>query len=146
MNENREQLLTILKFELKFLELGGYSDAARYKWRPRFIFEDSPTCPKNFDGQSGSDCQTLGRDLFCVLYSLVPGERRCDSTPCRHIVLNDQGDTIDSLYRYGTEEELQTAIAGWLKKIIRRLESELPAHFPSKSALQTLRRSDSASF
>ena len=143
MNENREQLLTILKFELKFLELGGYSDAARYKWRPRFIFEDSPTCPKNIDGQSGSNCQTLGRNSFCVLYSLVPGERRCDSTPCRHIVLNDQGDTVDSLYRYGAEEELQSAIAGWLKKIIRRLESELPGHLSLGSEKNTLHKSAS---
>ena len=145
MNENRERLLTILKFEFEFLEFGGYSDAARYKWRPRFIFEDSPTCPKNFDGQSGSNCQTLGRNLFCVLYSLVPGERRCDSTPCRHIVLNDQGDTVDSLYRYGTGEELQSAIAGWLKKIIRRLESELPDHLSIGSEKNTLHKSASAS-
>ncbi len=34
----------VLKFELEFLEKGGYGRSPREPWRPQFIFEDSPTC------------------------------------------------------------------------------------------------------
>jgi len=34
--------LEILKSELEYLRNEGYSEEA--SWRPRFIFEDSPTC------------------------------------------------------------------------------------------------------
>ena len=42
-NDDRD-LLTVLKAELAFLEKGGYRHSPSARWRPQFIFEDSPTC------------------------------------------------------------------------------------------------------
>jgi hypothetical protein len=43
MKVDRE-LLDVLKAELASQEGGGYSNRARFPWRPNFVFEDSPTC------------------------------------------------------------------------------------------------------
>ena len=55
---------------------------------------------------------------------LVPPDLRNGKIPCRHIPLNAQGETIDSLYRTGTQEELETALTNWLKSMIQKLEHE----------------------
>jgi len=55
---------------------------------------------------------------------LVPADRREEKFPCRYIRLNKQGETIDSIYRTGTQEELEMAVAKWLRQIIRALESK----------------------
>lgn len=44
MQKDERDLLDVLKFELEFLEKGGYGRSPRQAWRPQFIFEDSPTC------------------------------------------------------------------------------------------------------
>lgn len=55
---------------------------------------------------------------------LVPPGLRNGKIPCRHIPLNAQGETIDSLYRTGTQEETETALTIWLKSMIQKLERE----------------------
>jgi hypothetical protein len=42
--------------------------------------------------------------------------------PCRYIPLNEQGQTIDSFYRSGTRDELESELRRWLKTKIERLE------------------------
>jgi len=54
----------------------------------------------------------------------VPFERRCEPVPCCHIRLNDARETIDSLYRTGTQEELEEALGKWLSATIKRLEGK----------------------
>jgi hypothetical protein len=44
MQKDERDLLDVLKFELSFLEKGGYGRSPREAWRPVYIFEDSPTC------------------------------------------------------------------------------------------------------
>jgi len=44
--------------------------------------------------------------------------------PCRYIPLNERGETVDSFYRTGTQEELEAAVVRWLKTTIDRLERE----------------------
>jgi hypothetical protein len=44
--------------------------------------------------------------------------------PCRYIPLNERGETVDSLYRTGTQKELETAVVKWLEGTIKRLEEE----------------------
>jgi hypothetical protein len=58
---------------------------------------------------------------------LVPPERRGEKVPCRHIPLNDQGDTVDSLYRWGTEDELEVALRNWLTREIEMLQKAASA-------------------
>ena len=116
MTGDPRDLLNVLKAELEFLEKGGYRHTARAAWRPQFIFQDSPTC-LNFDpAQPPKPCSD------CVLMQLVPEEQRDRKIACRYIPLNEQGETIDSFYRFGTRDELEVAFGKWLRATIQRLE------------------------
>jgi hypothetical protein len=59
------------------------------------------------------------------LINFVPRELRGESSPCRFIPLNEQGETIDYFYRYGTQIELEEAFAGWLRGQIAQIEQRL---------------------
>jgi len=50
MQKDERDLLEVLKFELQFLEDGGYGRSPRTPWRPQYIFEDSLTC-MNYDSK-----------------------------------------------------------------------------------------------
>jgi hypothetical protein len=113
MND-KPNLVEVLKSELEFLDRGGYRKSS---WRPQFIFEDSPTC-LNYHSQDQKPCSE------CVLMQVVPPEKREEKIPCRFIPLNEQGETIDSLYRSGTREELESALRYWLTREIEKLEKE----------------------
>jgi hypothetical protein len=116
-NETRD-LLTVLKKELEFLEKGGYRNSARAPWRPQLVFQDSPTC-LNFDPtQQPRPCSE------CILTQLVPGDMQRKKFPCRYIPLNKRGETIDSFYRSGTQEELELELGRWLKTTIEHLEKQ----------------------
>jgi hypothetical protein len=118
MTNDKRDLLEVLKAELEFLEKGGYRHTARAPWRPQFIFQDSPTC-LNFDPtQQPRPCSD------CLLMQLVPEDLRGKKIPCRYIPLSEHGETIDSFYHTGTQEELEAAVAQWLKTTIARLERE----------------------
>ena len=118
MTNDKRNLVDALKAELEFLEKGGYRHTARAAWRPQFLFQDSPTC-LNFDSvQSPKSCSD------CILMQLIPEDRRNKKIPCRYILLSEHGETIDSFYRTGTQEELEAAVAQWLRTTIARLERE----------------------
>jgi hypothetical protein len=116
MSGDTRDLLTVLKKELEFLEKGGYRHTTRAAWRPQYMFQDSPTC-LNFDPtQQPRPCSE------CILTQLVPEDMQQKKIPCRYILLNDRRETIDSFYRSGTQEELESEVGRWLKATIDRLE------------------------
>lgn len=118
MTKDNRDLLDVLKAELNFLGKGGYRNTARVPWRPQFIFQDSPTC-LNFDSTRPSrPCSD------CILMQLVPEDSRSKKIPCRYIPLTEQGETIESFYRTGTQEELEAAVRQWLETMITQLERE----------------------
>jgi len=43
---------------------------------------------------------------------------------CRYIPLNERGETIDSFYRFGTQDELELELGRWLKTTIEHLEKQ----------------------
>ena len=55
---------------------------------------------------------------------LIPASASEKKVPCRFIKLNEAGETIDSLYRYGNHDELEAALTKWLKDAIQKLETE----------------------
>jgi hypothetical protein len=117
MHKDERDLLEVLKFELEFLEKGGYGRSPREPWRPRYIFEDSPTC-MNYDcKESPEPCSS------CVLTQLVPPELRDEKIPCRHIPLNALGENLDSLYRYDDQPEIEQTMESWLRATISKLEA-----------------------
>ena len=118
MTYDTRDLLTVLKKELEFLEKGGYRNSARAPWRPQLVFQDSPAC-LNFDPtQQARPCSE------CILTQLVPGEMQRKKFPCRYIPLNERGETIDSFYRSGTQEELESELGRWIKATIESLDKQ----------------------
>ena len=118
MAHDRRSALDSLRAELAFVESGAYRNPSRAKWRPQFVFQDSPTCLNQNPFEKRRPCSE------CVLTKFFPSDSRAERIPCRHIPLNQAGETIDSLYRTGTPEELESALVGWLKATIQRLECE----------------------
>jgi hypothetical protein len=118
MQKDERDLLEVLKFELEFLEKGGYGRSPREPWKFQFIFEDSPTC-MNYDSKDNpAPCGE------CVLMGLVPPSERNKTIPCRHIPLNAEGETLDSLYRTADQHELEHVYGKWLRETIAKLEAD----------------------
>lgn len=111
---NRE-LLRALKEQLAHFERGGYGHPYRSAWRPTLLIRDSPLCLNAVLGAE-RPCRE------CMLFALVPTEKRGSFLPCHHIPLNDVGETIAKLYQTGTQERLDRAFREWLCATIQKLE------------------------
>jgi hypothetical protein len=108
--------LDILRQQLDYLENNGYQNALG--WRAQLIFQDSPTCP-NFEKFG-----LVYPCTECALIEFVPQESRGQAGACRFIPLDETGQTLDSLYRWASEGEIETVVMAWLRKTIARLEQE----------------------
>ena len=132
MRKDDRDLLEILKFELLFLQKGGYGRlrSRGASWRAPLIFEDSPIC-MNCDARE--DCAPCSE---CLLMQFVPAERQSEKIPCRYVPLDAAGQTLDTLYAYGTQLEIEQALETWLKTTIHRLEQERSN--ADRASIQTL--------
>ncbi|HEY5038818.1 MAG TPA: hypothetical protein VIJ93_07090 [bacterium] len=126
MNKDKRDLVDVLKRELQFVEKGGYRHP-RAAWRQQFMFQDSPTCLNFKFSGSAPPCTE------CVMTQVVPADSQQKNFPCRYIPLNEQGETLDLLYRTGTQKEIETVFRDWLKTTIVRLERERAESFQSFS-------------
>jgi hypothetical protein len=110
--------LEVLKFELEFLQAGGYGRSPRDPQRSPLIFEDSLSCINLGCKTDRVPC----RD--CLMMQFVPAARRSEAIPCRHIPLNEAGETVESFYQRRDQQDLEEALNAWLRATIRRLEAE----------------------
>jgi hypothetical protein len=118
MFKDERDVLGVLKSELEFLEKGSYTRSGREPWRYQFFFEDSPTCMNYGSKGESKQCRE------CILVQAFLPESRGQKIPCRHIPLNAQGETLDSLYRYADQRETEGVVRSWLRTSIARLEEE----------------------
>ncbi len=121
---NSENTIEVLKKELEFVRRGGYR--VPLVWRAPLVFEDSSICPKD----RCSACPHAD----CVLMSFVPRECQNEAVPCRHIPLNETGETLDSLYTTATNDEIEQALQGWLIGTLRQLEEAFEQPWLEKAA------------
>ena len=112
-------LLEVLKFELSFLEQGGYGRSVRTPWKPTAMFQDSLTCLNYGEPTRPHPCNE------CLLYDFVPEPSRNENVPCHHIQLNDQGDTVDSVDRGYNQVKIEEKLRTWLRATIQKLEQQL---------------------
>ncbi len=117
-SKDDRDILEVLKFELAFIEQGGYGRSVRTPWRATSIFQDSPSCLNFSDPDRIHTCDE------CLLMSLVPPEWRTAKVPCHHIPLTPAGDTVDSVERWSDQQELEEVVKNWLRSAIRRLEEQ----------------------
>lgn len=114
MSKANRETLNFLKQELAFLERGGYGGTV--PWKPVSIFLDSPSCPNRLDSEQSTPCQQ------CWLFKFVPDQFQHEPSPCHHIALNPDGESVHSMSRQYTPGEVENAVRIWLNKEIRRLE------------------------
>jgi len=128
MSDDRRDVLEVLKFELAFLEQGGYGRSVKTPWKPTSIFQDSLSCINFDDPARPHPCNE------CLLNDMVPGQAQSENVPCHHIPLNPQGETVDTMERQYTQQEMEEAIKSWLRATILRLESERGKPAPAQPA------------
>jgi hypothetical protein len=118
MSDDKRDILEVLKFELSFLEQGGYGRSVRTPWKPTSIFQDSPSCLNFNDPSRPHACSE------CLLTDFVPPGAREEAIPCHFIPLNNLGETVDSMERHSHQRELEEALKIWLRSAIARLEAQ----------------------
>lgn len=121
MPKDDRNTLELLKAELNYVTKGGYGRSPREPWRAQLIFEDSPSCMNYDSKENKAPCAE------CALMQFVPADKQNENVPCRHIPLTPSGESLYELYRGGTEQEIQDALADWLRREIAKLEVEQAA-------------------
>jgi hypothetical protein len=117
MAQNKQDLLEFLKFELKFLEDGGYGRSPHAPRREPQIFEDSPSCLNFGEPDKPHACSE------CWMIDFVPAEQRNRNAPCRFIPLTEKGETLDDFYRRGRLLEMEEALGKWLRNKVKEIEA-----------------------
>ena len=111
-------LLEVLKFELNFLEQGGYGRSVHAPQQPTSIFQDSITCLNFAEPQRPHPCSD------CMLIDFVPVSSRNENIPCHHIPLTPGGETVSTLESGYNQPKLEDAVIAWLRAVIARIENE----------------------
>ena len=117
MSDTKRELLDKLKFELAFIEDGGYGRSVRTPHKPTSPFQDSLTCLNFGDPLRSHPCGE------CVLWQYVPESGKTEDIPCHHIPLDQENRTISTL----DPREGENVLKEWLRREIARLEKELAA-------------------
>jgi hypothetical protein len=120
-------VLETLKFELDFIEKGGYGRSVRTPWQPTSTFQDSLTCLNFGDPKRSHPCDE------CLLMTLVPPDRRAEEVPCHHIPVTVAGKTIRELEQCGTQDEIEDALKNWLRRMIATLKDVRGTPSPTRA-------------
>ena len=115
MTEEKRELLEKLKFELAFVEDGGYGRSVRAPHKPTSPFQDSLTCLNFGDPSRPHPCAE------CILMQYVPESCKHEDVPCHYIPFDQESRTIATLEGAEAEEVLKR----WLRDEISRLEGKL---------------------
>jgi hypothetical protein len=114
MRESRREVLILLRKELAFLESGGYGGTDY--WKPLSIFLDSPSCPNRGDIGHGTPCAQ------CWLFNFVPIRFRQELPACHFIPLNRDAESVHSMARQYSPDEVTEQLKTWLRGEIDQLE------------------------
>ncbi|MGA1999979.1 MAG: hypothetical protein ABSG52_08295 [Terriglobales bacterium] len=118
---DERDVLEVLKFELNFLEQGGYGRSVHAPHTPTRIFQDSISCLNFSDPQRPHPCSE------CMLIDFVPESCRNENVPCHHIPLSPAGETVATLDSRDRQQKLEEAVIVWLRAVIARMEKERQA-------------------
>lgn len=118
MAKDDRDILAILKFELDFLENGGYGRSVRTPWKETSLFQDSLTCINFGDPARTRPCDE------CLLMDFVPKDLRSTSVPCHQIPMSDQGESLEVIQLRRGRLEAEEALKNWLRQAIHRIEVE----------------------
>lgn len=121
MAKDDRDVLEVLKFELNFLEQGGYGRSVHTPQIPTSIFQDSITCLNFGQAERPHPCSE------CMLIDFVPESFRNENVPCHHIPLTPAGVTVAGLESGYNQAQLEEAMLAWLRAVISSVEKEREA-------------------
>jgi hypothetical protein len=114
MSDDSRDVLKVLRYELNFIEQGGYR-AQKNPLVPISPFQDSLSCMNYGLPRRPNACP------HCLLWDFVPEQFRQEDVPCHFIPLTPSGMTIETRQ---TEAELENNLKAWLRDTIAKLEQE----------------------
>jgi hypothetical protein len=118
MARDDRDILDILKFELDFLEHGGYGRSVRTPWKETSIFQDSLTCINFGDPERTRPCDE------CLLIDFVPKSKQSLDVPCHHIPITERGETVEVIEQTKMRSDVEEAVKNWLRKTINDIETK----------------------
>lgn len=118
MSKDPSDILQVLKFELSFLEQGGYGRSVSTPWKWTSTFRDSPSCINFNRPERTRPCTE------CPLIDFVPSQARSQDVPCHHIPIGPAGETVSTMEREHDLLDLEEAIKNWLRATIHQVERQ----------------------
>ncbi len=104
-------LLEALRFELNFLDRGGYRKSGLWSFAEPSFFEDSPLCPNRAGSQPAIPCSQ------CVLAKFIPPENSKEPRACQSIPLDELGTTLFTLrQKNAPDAEIDSRLRSWLRQ------------------------------
>ena len=120
MGFDKKEMIEQLKFEIQMIEKGRYYTSVREPRQNPEIFRDSITCLNVGLEEKEHPCSS------CFLSEFAPpGVRNSNGDICHKILLNEKGDTVESLKAEDDPYKLQATVLSWLKRTISKLENEV---------------------
>jgi hypothetical protein len=118
MSQDLREVLQLLRFELNYLELGGF-ERDRELLGTQSPLLGTLACINFGDPLRRHACRE------CGLMQFVPEDKQHEEFPCHYIRLTSSGETIASLIEKNDPRRLVTALELWLRSTIARLEATL---------------------
>jgi len=118
MSQDTREVLQILRYELNYLEQGGF-DRDRALLGEESPFRGTFACINFGDPLQRHACQE------CLLHEFVPEDKKNEEFPCHHIRLSASGETIAELIEKNDPQRMVIALEHWLRSNIARLEATL---------------------
>ncbi len=116
MPQDLRDVLQILRYELNYLEQGGFTGTGHCMGRNLRSWEHY-ACINYGDPLRSHACRE------CILHQFVPEDKQTEEFPCHYIPLNASGETIAELIEKNDPHRLVIALEHWLRTTIARLEA-----------------------
>lgn len=117
MSEDRRDVLQVLRYELNYLEQGGYRRKLNGSAQIS-PFQDTLSCLNFGEPHRPHACRE------CLLFDFVPEERRTEDVPCHFIPLGEDGRTASEYLKNSDFDALENAMKQWLQRKISTIEQE----------------------
>jgi hypothetical protein len=117
---DKNEMIEQLKFEIQMIEKGRYYPSVQEPRQDPKIFRNSITCLNVGLEEKEHACSS------CFLSEFAPAEVRISNGDiCHKILLNEKGDTVESLTAEDDPYKLQATVLSWLKRTVAKLEKEV---------------------
>jgi hypothetical protein len=115
MAQNSDELLHVLRFELNYLEQGGF-DRDRALLGTESPFLGTIACINFGEPLRPHACHE------CLLRPFVPEDKLTEDLPCHYIKLNPAGETVAGFIANNDAHRMVAALEEWLRGTIARME------------------------